>query len=123
LIRHAISVPTKFNYLPVSKYTIDRILLSKVNLIVYKKSLFRIFSMKYNSNNRTNTRCEKMNYLSIKDFAKKINVSPRWVNQMCINGQIQGAIRFNGKAWAIPPDAKLVREENKVRENRDKKKK
>lgn len=44
------------------------------------------------------------NYISIREAAKKWNVSDRRVNQYCIEGRIPGIQKF-GKSWAIPVDA------------------
>ena len=43
-------------------------------------------------------------YLSVKEAARKWNVSGRWVNQYIQEGRIPGTERF-GKSWAIPEDA------------------
>ena len=43
-------------------------------------------------------------YLSVKETARKWNVSGRWVNQYIQDGRIPGVERF-GKSWAIPEDA------------------
>jgi excisionase family DNA binding protein len=42
-------------------------------------------------------------YLSVKEVARKWNISVRWVNQYIQEGRIPGAERF-GKSWAIPED-------------------
>ena len=43
-------------------------------------------------------------YYTIKDVAKKWNVSERWVKELCAQGKIDGAVQF-GRAWAVPKDA------------------
>ncbi len=40
-------------------------------------------------------------YMTIKETAELWGVTPRWVQTLCINGKIEGAIKF-GRAWAIP---------------------
>ena len=40
-------------------------------------------------------------YLSVKEVARKWNISVRWVNQYIQEGRVPGAERF-GKSWAIP---------------------
>lgn len=45
-----------------------------------------------------------MGYLSIKQTSEKWNISPRWINDLCINGRIPGATKI-GSFWAIPNDA------------------
>ena len=46
-----------------------------------------------------------MGYLSIKQTSEKWNLSARWINDLCIEGRITGAIKI-GSYWAIPEDAK-----------------
>ena len=46
----------------------------------------------------------KMSYLSISQTSKKWNVSARWINDLCIDGRIPGAMKI-GSYWAIPEDA------------------
>ncbi len=43
-------------------------------------------------------------YLTIKEIAKKWNLSMRRVQIMCSEGRISGVQKF-GNAWAIPEDA------------------
>ena len=43
-------------------------------------------------------------YLTIKEVAKKWNLTERRVQIMCSEGAIEGVTRF-GKSWAIPEDA------------------
>ena len=45
-----------------------------------------------------------MGYLSIKQTSEKWNLSARWINDLCIEGRIPGAIKI-GSYWAIPDDA------------------
>lgn len=45
-----------------------------------------------------------MGYLSIKQTSKKWNLSARWINDLCIEGRIPGAIKI-GSYWAIPENA------------------
>ena len=45
-----------------------------------------------------------MTYLSIKQTSEKWNISPRWINDLCIDGRIPGAIKI-GSYWAIPEEA------------------
>lgn len=42
-----------------------------------------------------------MDYLKIKDIAKKWGISPRRVQTLCGEGKIEGAVRF-GRDWMIP---------------------
>ena len=43
-------------------------------------------------------------YLSIRQTAQKWNLSTRWINDLCANGRIPGALKI-GSYWAIPADA------------------
>lgn len=43
-------------------------------------------------------------YKTIKEIADVWGVSVRWVQTLCLNGQIEGAVKF-GNVWAIPEDA------------------
>lgn len=45
-----------------------------------------------------------MGYLSIRQTSKKWNLSARWINDLCVMGRIQGAVKI-GSYWAIPEDA------------------
>ena len=46
-----------------------------------------------------------MEYISVKEAAKKWNLSDRSVRNYCANGKIPGAI-LHGNAWKIPEAAK-----------------
>lgn len=41
------------------------------------------------------------NYKTISEKAEQWCVSPRWVQKLCTNGKIEGAVKF-GHIWAIP---------------------
>lgn len=45
-----------------------------------------------------------MEYMTIKEAAKKWNISARRIQVLCINDRIPGATRF-GHQWAIPADS------------------
>ena len=40
-------------------------------------------------------------YMTIKEASEKWGLSIRYINTMCHNGKITGAVQF-GRAWAIP---------------------
>ncbi len=40
-------------------------------------------------------------YATIKEIAEKWDMTPRWVQKLCVDGKILGAVKF-GRAWAIP---------------------
>lgn len=43
-------------------------------------------------------------YITIKELSIRWGISPRRIQYMCSNNQINGAIKF-GRDWAIPKDA------------------
>ena len=45
-----------------------------------------------------------MEYMTVRDAARKWKISVRLVQQYCMDGRIAGAEKFNG-SWAIPADA------------------
>ena len=45
-----------------------------------------------------------MSYLSITQLSEKWHLSARWINDLCKNGRIAGAMKI-GSYWAIPEDA------------------
>ena len=53
-----------------------------------------------------------MNYISVKEYAKKWNIPDRTARNYCATGKINGAF-LTGKTWNIPADASLP---NKVKE-------
>lgn len=53
-----------------------------------------------------------MNYISVREFAKKWNVPERTVRNFCATGRIHGTF-LTGKTWNIPEDASLPEKGNK----------
>ena len=45
-----------------------------------------------------------MDYITVREAAKKWNISLRLAQKLCTEGRIPGAQKF-GSAWAIPADA------------------
>lgn len=45
-----------------------------------------------------------VDYLKISDVAIKWGISERRINTLCLQGRIDGAMKF-GNTWAIPADA------------------
>lgn len=43
-------------------------------------------------------------YLKISEIAKKWGIKERRINTLCLEGRIEGAVKF-GNTWAIPEDA------------------
>lgn len=42
-------------------------------------------------------------YVSVKDAAEKLNLTERWIQQLCKDGKIDGAMRFGTqKIWLVP---------------------
>ena len=40
-------------------------------------------------------------YTTIKNIAEQWGMTPRWIQTLCSNGKIPGAVKF-GRDWAIP---------------------
>lgn len=55
-----------------------------------------------------------MEYLTVRETARKWNLSDRMVQQFCIAGRIPGAQKF-GNSWAIPADVEKPRDPRSVR--------
>lgn len=49
-------------------------------------------------------------YMKIKEAAKKWGIGERRVNALCLEGRIDGAMKF-GTTWAIPVDATKPKDE------------
>lgn len=59
-----------------------------------------------------------MEYISVKAAAEKYGVSPRWIQKLCGEGKIEGAMKLEGSGiWLIPKEAEIVLE-RKNRENK-----
>lgn len=42
-------------------------------------------------------------YISVKDAAVKLNLTERWIQQLCKDGKVEGAMRFGTqKTWLVP---------------------
>ncbi len=54
-----------------------------------------------------------MEYISVKDAAKKWGISERYVQRYCVEGRIDGATKFGG-AWAIPSYAQKPEDKRKT---------
>lgn len=49
------------------------------------------------------------NYISTKEAAKKLGVTERYVQMLCKEGKIEGAIKFNDQGvWLVPKNAILT---------------
>ena len=50
-----------------------------------------------------------MEYISVKAASKKHGVTPRWIQKLCENGKIDGAVKLEGSGiWLIPKKADIV---------------
>ena len=49
------------------------------------------------------------NYISTKEAAKLLGVTERYVQMLCKDGKIEGAIKFNDQGvWLVPQEAILT---------------
>ena len=46
-----------------------------------------------------------MKYMTVKDAARRWNVTERLVQRLCAEGRIDGAVKF-GRSWSIPVSAR-----------------
>ncbi len=53
-------------------------------------------------------------YMTIKEACEKWELSNRWVNTMCHNGKIPGAVKF-GDMWAIPADMEKPTQDKRIK--------
>ena len=52
-----------------------------------------------------------MEYISVKAASEKCGVTPRWIQKLCEEGKIAGAMKLEGSdVWLIPKDADIVLE-------------
>lgn len=49
-------------------------------------------------------------YLTIVQVSEKWGIKPRRINTLCLEGRIEGAMKF-GNTWAIPKDAVKPKDE------------
>ena len=49
-------------------------------------------------------------YMKIAEASKKWGIGERRVNTLCLEGRIEGAIKF-GNTWAIPADAEKSKDD------------
>lgn len=49
-------------------------------------------------------------YLKISEVSKKWGIKERRINALCLEGRIEGAVKF-GNTWAIPEDAEKPKDE------------
>lgn len=51
-----------------------------------------------------------ISYMKISDASKKWGIGERRINTLCLEGRIEGAIKF-GTTWAIPVDVERPKDE------------
>lgn len=44
-----------------------------------------------------------MEYITVREAAEKWNITERWVQKLCEENRIEGAVRFS-RVWMIPKD-------------------
>lgn len=49
-------------------------------------------------------------YLTISEISKKWGIKDRRISTLCLEGRIDGAVKF-GNTWAIPDDAEKPKDE------------
>ena len=50
-----------------------------------------------------------MDYISVKAASEKYGVTPRWIQKLCEDGKIEGAMKLEGSGiWLIPKEAEIV---------------
>ena len=55
-----------------------------------------------------------LNYISVKETAKKWEISERRVQKLCEGNRIEGIVRF-GHAWMIPREAEKPADQRRLR--------
>lgn len=61
-----------------------------------------------------------MDYISAKTASEKYGVTTRWIQKLCENGKIEGAVKLDGSGiWLIPKDAEVVLERKSATETRE----
>lgn len=46
-----------------------------------------------------------MDYMTVREAAEKWNITERWVQKLCGEDRVKGAVRFS-RVWMIPTEAK-----------------
>ena len=50
-----------------------------------------------------------MEYISVKAASEKYGVTPRWIQKLCEDGKIEGAMKLEGSGiWLVPKEADIV---------------
>jgi len=61
-----------------------------------------------------------MEYISVKAASDKFGVTPRWIQKLCEDGKVEGAMKLEGSGiWLIPKEADIVLERKKRRPESD----
>lgn len=49
-----------------------------------------------------------MDYISVKKASEQFGVTPRWIQKLCEEGKIDGAIKLDGSnVWLVPSEFEL----------------
>lgn len=52
-----------------------------------------------------------MDYISVKAASEKYSVTPRWIQKLCEDGKIKGAVKLEGSGiWLIPKSVDIALE-------------
>ena len=55
-----------------------------------------------------------MEYISVKAASEKFGVTTRWIQKLCEEGKVEGAMKLEGSGiWLIPKEAGIVLERKK----------
>lgn len=55
-----------------------------------------------------------MEYLSVKAASEKYGVTTRWIQKLCEDGKIEGAVKLEGSGiWLIPKETQIFFERKK----------
>ena len=61
-----------------------------------------------------------MEYISAKAASERYGVTPRWIQKLCEDGKIEGAMKLEGSGvWLIPKTADVVLERKNRSTERD----
>lgn len=59
----------------------------------------------------------RMEYISVKAAAQKYGVTPRWIQKLCTEGKIDGAVKLEGSGvWMIPKNTRIIFERKNKKE-------
>lgn len=56
-----------------------------------------------------------MDYMTVREAAEKWGITERWVQKLCDEGKIRGAVR-SSRVWLIPKDAEKPKDKRRKSE-------